>query len=266
MALASSFCSIAFQRQDKWKPNPVVQMPLTAVVDRVAAAGYAGIEIWEPHYGSLNEHGRARARQRMADAGLVVPMLSSYYNFTKSPEHARDSLANGHRVLAEAVELGARNLRLFTGNHRSADASQTQWLRTRDCLRELCDAAASHNIGLCLETHDWNLMDTVPGTLRLLELVDRPNLGLIFQPSTFGNQYRWALEQLAPWTRHVHATNNGLLGQGKMDYEAILSRLLARGVSGYVSVEWMGASPERVCAIDGPWLNRLLTRIGAKAH
>ena len=55
----------------------------------------------------------------------------------------------------------------------------------------------------------------------------------------------------------TYATNGGLLGDGRLAYDVILPQLLERGVSGFVSVEWMGDEPERVCAVGGAWLNRL---------
>lgn len=264
-ALRASMCSIAFQRKDKWKPQPSVEQPLETVIPVVANAGFAGIEVWHPHWESLDQGQQQRALGVLQRHGLLVPMLSAYYNFTKSASHARDSLAKGHRVLAQAQALQAPQIRIFTGNHRSADATPEQWHRTQRCLQELCDHGRDLGIGLCLETHDWNLMDTVPGTLRLLELVDRPNLGLIFQASTFGPaRWRWALQHLAPWVRHVHAPpgSHGLAAD-PYDYTAQLTQLLERGFRGFVSLEYMGSDPHLSMVRDGAWLIRLCRRLSA---
>ncbi|TVR46103.1 MAG: sugar phosphate isomerase/epimerase [Planctomycetota bacterium] len=254
--LQASMCSIGFQREGKWAPSPSVEIPLPEVIRIVAEHGFSGIEIWQPHWECLDTSGRLRALRLLQRHALQVPMLSAYYNFTKSEAHAADSLAKGHQVIAQAAELGAANIRIFTGNHRSADASPEQWQRTRRCLQELCDAAAPLGIGLCLETHDWNLMDTVPGTLRLLELVERPNLGLIFQASTFGpSTWYWALGHLLPWVRHVHAPPKkcGLAGDPH-DFRTQLSTLLDHGFSGFVSLEYMGPDPWLAARSDGQWL------------
>jgi sugar phosphate isomerase/epimerase len=261
--LKASMCSIGFQEKDKWKPNPIVQTPLRTVIDHCARSGIAGVEIWEPHYGSLDEAARTDARAAIARAGLAVPMISSYYNFTKSVEHARESLAKGHAVINEAAELSAHNIRIFTGNHRSADASPEQWHRCVVCLRELADHAAEVGVGLAAETHDWNLMDTVPGCLELVNRVDRPNFGFIYQASTFGlGQWAWAMDQLKPWIRHAHLTNPGFLGDGPYPWPLICQRLADHGIDGFCSIEWFGSRADSKVAIDGPWLQRLLQRIG----
>ncbi|TVR15295.1 MAG: sugar phosphate isomerase/epimerase [Planctomycetota bacterium] len=258
-----SLCSIGFQTADKWSARPSVERPLIEVVDIAAHAGFAGIEVWYPHWSSLNEAERMRTLHRISAHGLSVPMLSAYYNFTKSAAHARNSLAMGHQVIRDAVHLGARNIRIFTGNHRSADASPEQWHRCQRCLQELCDAAAAADIGLCLETHDWNLMDTVEGTERLLGLVDRVNLGLIFQASTFAPQtWHWALRRLAPWVRHVHAPpGKESLSASAYDYHGQLSYLINHGFRGFVSLEYMGKEPFRAINTDGRWLINLCQRL-----
>ena len=258
-----SLCSIGFQTANKWVAHPPIERPLLEVVDIAAREGFAGIEIWYPHWSTLDQAGRARVYERIQARGLAVPMLSAYYNFTKSAQHARNSLALGHQVIADAQQVGAANIRIFTGNHRSADASPEQWQRCRRCLQELCDAASAADIGLCLETHDWNLMDTVEGTERLLELVDRPNLGLIFQASTFGPQsWHWALQRLAPWVRHVHAPpgKEGLHGSA-FDYEGQLRHLIEHGFRGFVSLEYMGQNPQHAINSDGRWLIHLCHRL-----
>lgn len=266
--LRPSMCSIAFQRKDKWKPLPQVEMPLEEIIPLLAEVGFAGVEVWHPHWESLDEAGQQRVCRRLERHHMLVPMLSAYYNFTKSAQHAADSLAKGHRVITQARRLGAGNIRIFTGNHRSADASPEQWQRTRSCLQELCDHAGQHGIGLCLETHDWNLMDTVEGTLRLLNLVDRRNLGLIFQGSTFGpSRWRWALGHLRPWVRHVHAPpgSHGLAAD-PYDYTAQLASLLRGGFAGFVSLEYMGPDPFMSMRRDGSWLISLCRRLSVASH
>lgn len=259
--MQASMCSIGFQQRDKWMPAPVIERPLARVVDIVGRAGFAGVEVWQPHWGMADEGERARVREVLARHRLAVPMLSGYFNFTKSPQHAAISLARGHRIIAQAADLGAERIRLFTGNHRSADASPEQWYRATSCLRELADHGAEAGIGLALETHDWNLVDTVAGCERLLELVDRPNLGLIFQANTFPpTAWSWALERLAPHVVHVHCNPKDPAEPVPWDWFDQLERLAARGFNGFVSLEYFGPRPDFMASAWGPWLQGLCAR------
>ena len=113
-----------------------------------------------------------------------------------------------------------------------------------------------------METHSRNLTDTVTGTLRLIELVGRPNLKVIFQPSTFHPDELVALEALAPHTVHVHATNSrdgkaSTLSEGDMDYRIILGRLRERSFDGFVSVEWFGEDPAGAARREAKFLRSL---------
>lgn len=260
-------CSIAFQGKDKWAAKPVIEMSLDRVIESIVDLGFRGIEVWQPHWEGMHAGQQQRVRDLLQRHQLAVPMLSGYYNFSKSVELARESLAKGHRIIDQAADLGAANIRIFTGNHRSADASQEQWLRVRDCLRELCDHAQALGIGCCLETHDWNLMDTVPGTLRLLELVDRANLGVIFQASTFGpSAWHWALRALKPHVRHVHAPPAAAgLASDRHDFRRQLGDLVEYGFQGFVSLEYMGPEPMLSAVRDGRWLVSCCQQLNATA-
>lgn len=251
-------CSIGFQQKNKWSPNPPIEKATIDVIDCVKNAGFQAIEFWQPHIGSLHAADLSRVIARLQHYAMAVPMLSAYYNFTKSSQHAEASVAKGHTVIEQAKAIGANNIRIFTGNHRSADASPEQWRRCVACLQELADHAAEHGIGLAAETHDWNLMDTLPGCLRLHDLVDRNNFGFIFQASTFGaQQYMWALKHLAPAVRHVHAPPSPTLQTGLYDYRAIFAHLKKTGISCYASLEYFGPEPERAACSDGKWLQHV---------
>jgi sugar phosphate isomerase/epimerase len=143
----------------------------------------------------------------------------------------------------------------------SADATDHQWNLAVSSIQQLADDA--RDLTWALETHPRNLMDTVPATRKLLERIDRANVGLIFQPSTFTPDELQAADALGTAVRHVHATNTNddgkcLLAEGIMDYPAILSRLEALGFDGYVSIEWMGENPREVARREAQYLRKLL--------
>jgi sugar phosphate isomerase/epimerase len=256
----SCFCTIAFQN-DKWGGDRTVETPIDEIWPILADAGYDAIELWWPHVEHLSEHGLIDLGRRLAEAGLAVAMVSPYFDFTSGEGQARQSVQLGRRVLSAARLLGSRGVRVFTGKVGSAEASEEQWDLAVSGIRQLADDA--RDLTWALETHPRNLMDTVPATRKLLERIDRRNVGLIFQPSTFAPDELAAADALGASARHVHATNSNeegkcLLAEGAIDYPAVLGRLEALGFSGYVSVEWMGDDPADIARREAEYLRRLL--------
>jgi sugar phosphate isomerase/epimerase len=256
-----SFCSIGFQK-NKWGKERFVERPIREIIQQVADAGYDGIEIWEPHARGLGDAELQEVRELLDNRGLAVPMLSPYFNFTTSEQTAAKSLEDARAALRLARQLKAAAIRVFTGKTASQDATEEQWTRAANCLRTLADESAADGIRWAAETHSWNLMDTVEGTLRLVNAVNRPNFGIIYQPSTLAPGHVAALEKLAPHIFHVHATNSRnkkgcRLADGELDYREIIGGLKSIGFHNFISVEWMGENPEEKLHTEAPYLRSL---------
>ncbi|MFW5752525.1 MAG: sugar phosphate isomerase/epimerase family protein [Planctomycetota bacterium] len=269
MRIAQS--TIGFQAKHLTASSEPFPTTVSELVPLFVELGWQGIEIWEPHVAELERDELAALGTQIREAGLTVPMLSSYYNFTKSPEHAAESLANGHRVLYEARLLGARSLRIFTGNHRSADASPEQWGRCASCLRELCDSAADDGISLSLHMHDWNLADTVAGTLRLLELVDRDNCRVLSKPAIYHPDHLAVHDALMPHLEAIHLTagrtvdgqnQRCTLAESDLDWEACIGHLHDHGFTGWLILNWMGSDALRYGRDSAVWLRGVLEGLG----
>ncbi len=253
-----SFCTIAFQ-DNKWGPGRVVEKPLRDILPAIAAAGYDAAELWGPHVMDLRETELDDVAALLAEAALAAAMVSPYFDFTTSAETAARSGRDGLRAIEIARRLGAAGIRCFTGRAGSAEASPEQWDRAVGGLRQLADAAGAHGIFLACETHRNNLMDTVDSSVELIERVERPNVGLIFQPGTFQDDYLHAADRLAPLARHVHAGNAGrALADGPMDYREIVAALRRAAFDGCISVEWMGPDPPAAAEREARYLRELL--------
>jgi sugar phosphate isomerase/epimerase len=239
-----SFCTIAFQK-NKWGKEIHAEKPLRDILPLIATAGYDGAELWWGHISELSANELADTARQLRDLQLAVPMISPYFNFTTSDESAAESLVAARQAIAIARQLDARAIRCFTGRTASKDATPEQWARTVRCLQTLADETKADGIRWCFETHDWNLMDTIPSTRRLVESIGRDNVRLILQPSTFHDDWFNATRELAPLARHVHATNiranektSRGLEDGDMDWRQIIASLNAAGYQDYISVEW----------------------------
>ncbi len=258
-----SFCTIAFQ-ENKWGKDRRVERPLGEILPILAEAGYDAAEVWGPHVEGLDPSGLDAVRSQLTQCGPAVSLVSPYFDFTTSEASARRSLELGGRTIDIAAALGARGLRCFTGKTGSDEATAAQWDRAVQGLRTLADAADERSLILALETHSRNLMDTIDSSAELVERIDRRNVGLIYQASTFGAEdYLDALDRLAPHVVHVHATNarqgaRALLESGDLDYARIVDRLKKERFRGFLSVEWLGPDPETVAVGEARYLRRLI--------
>jgi 3-dehydroshikimate dehydratase len=97
-------------------------------------------------------------------------------------------------------------VRVWAGRTGSAEADEEQWQRVIADARELAEAAAGEGIEIAFEYHRNTLTDTRASTARLLEQLDLPNVGTLWQPEPT----RDAAENLAdltdvlPRLRNVH--------------------------------------------------------------
>lgn len=262
-AMRLSVCSIAWRGTSGYNQQAPAT-PFAELLPRIKGWGYDGVELWWPHLEGLNAAGLTGLRDQLRSAGLAVPMISAYYNFTGTPAEAAESLALGHRVLAAAKLLGATGIRIFTGKKRSRGADAGEWRQCCSALRELAiagwdPAAPSGGIAVAAEIHDWNLMDSIEGCERLIQQVDHSGFGFIFHPSLFAPDPVPALHRLRPAVRHVHATNGaGGLADGPIDWKRLVTAFRASDYRGYLSVEWFGAEPDTVAAREAAFLRAAL--------
>jgi sugar phosphate isomerase/epimerase len=256
VTIKTCFCTIGCQK-NKWGKDRVIERPLDGIIPLIAAAGYDGVEIWEPHLAGLDDAGLDRLRDRLDADGLRVAMISPYFNFTSSAEHAANSVRQGLQVLEAARRLRARAIRCFTGKTASRDATDEQWQWAAASLQTLADASAPDGILWALETHSWNLMDSVEGTERLLKLTDRPNVRIILQPSTFQDDYLPACRALAAHACHVHGAD---YCAETIDWKQVIALLKQTGFDGYIAVEWMKDDPDTALTREAACLRRLLAR------
>jgi D-psicose/D-tagatose/L-ribulose 3-epimerase len=96
--------------------------------------------------------------------------------------------------------------------------SETFFIRTAEEAKELCERVGHPRIGVTIDTFHANIEERgIPD----------------------------AIELLGPYLKHIHASENdrGVLGQGHVDFRAIISALGKISYDGYLMVEGFGFSP-----------------------
>lgn len=239
---------------------------------------FQGIELWGIHARNAARPPRCvKARygeEWLAGHGLSVPMLSDYLpvegvSVAETAQEAAD-------LCRLARHWGASKIRTFAGGRASAgmDGEERRGIASR--LSEICRIAGDHGLRLLVETHPNTLADTLASTLRLIEEVNHPALGINFDTLHVwegGDDPVEAHAALLPHIAHYHLKNvraredlavfapanvyaaagrrEGMtpLFGGIVDYEAFLAGLRSRP-DAEASLEWFGPDGFDVVARD----------------
>jgi sugar phosphate isomerase/epimerase len=205
----------------------------------IVAAGYSHVELlavpgWTEHVSfdrPLELHG----------FDLTPVSLSAHSDLT-----TRAGLEHGIRAVGWAAENGIPILNTAIGGHASIDEDESAFLAN---IGELADAAEAAGVVLTLEIHG-ELMASGARTLGLLERIGRDSVKVNYDT---GNVWHYAgvravddLPLIVEHVAHVHLkdTRGGVgvwdfppLGEGDVDFAAILAILRAAGYAGPLSVE-----------------------------
>lgn len=244
----------------------------------IAGLGFDGLEVGLDAIGPEFSEGRAQELQReLADAGVPCVAVRG----GGSLAHPRLRAASNKHLeqtirLASWLGAGVANTGLTTPAHdpqgpgahnwgestsqgSSRTATEAEYEYTAAALRTAGDMAAGLGIDVSIEVHQHSIVDNSWAALHLLELVDRPNVGI--NPD-LGNIY-WTYDEpeeaaekaivaLAPRAKYWHCKNllrlnipqlrysvmqRVALPDGDIDYRFAISAMHAAGYQGYLAVE-----------------------------
>lgn len=235
-----------------------------------AAVGFDAIELMgrDPHFGPETTPAEAcELRARLEEVGLDVSCVASYTGgyLDKNPDECEAELNTLERFCELATEVGCHRVRHGPGGPPEHRATDDDYDEAVDWMRKACDVAAQHDVELLVEIHSQTIVESADAARRLLECVDRDNLGVIHDA---GNMYisrkdfGWSsVEILDEHLQHVHVkdelrvadeargtfeleTSAGterfqprLLGDGAADHGPLFSALAETDYDGYVTVE-----------------------------
>jgi len=181
-----------------------------------------------------------------AASGVRIWAVSGgWCDFFHAPPTVEETFRSVDRQVAIASRLGVSLLRLFFGR-LTADAYSAAYRdRAVANLQRLANAHPA--MSLVFENHDGASLR--PDICRdILARVDRPNVGMNFDPINFervGVSSQDALAVVRPFVRHVHL--KGLergeyceFGVGDVDLDPVLRSLTSSGYEGSFSVEYEG--------------------------
>jgi sugar phosphate isomerase/epimerase len=160
-----------------------LQLEFGPAVRAIKAAGYGGIGIW---YDSLYKYGYERGKQELLESGLVncVACFIGFFNQTNEADYRR-ARDEDIRKIREAADLGARSVLAVSGPRGGMRQEEADRQVVR-ALNELGPIAGEVGVKIALESihpmyqDEWTFITTLKQALRIVEEVDHPAVGLMF--------------------------------------------------------------------------------------
>lgn len=246
-----------------------------SVIERAAAAGYRGVEIWgkEPHVGDGSVERCESIQSHAAARDVPVAVYGSYLRIGTDEFDERLT-----HELDIAEHLDAESIRVWAGTTDYEDRKPEEWEAAVADLRELTSAAADRGIAVTVEKHSGSLTNSTTGARRLIEAVDDEKCGLNWQPS-FSQSAADVLadaRSLAPLSNNVHVqavprpgtADRCLLAEAHFDVPAILSVFEEDGFDGWINVEFVTSTIDYETAItrDAEYLRSILEGCPRSTH
>lgn len=244
---------------------------LNDAIETAAEIGYKGVEIMarSPHLPADTNRERAEEIRELVDClSVEIPCLATYTGgyARKSEAECKSELEDFERFLELSEPLKVDLLRHGAGRPSVREASDEDFERAAEWLRRAADLADTYDRTIGLEIHSHRLTETVESTVRLLERIDRDNVGVIHDAGNMfiaDDEYgRSSVERLGDRLLHVHLkdlariddssradafeleTKRGgevfrreLLGDGEVDHGPLFEALADHGYEGYATVE-----------------------------
>lgn len=238
---------------------------------RVAAdVGYDGVELMcrDPHLGIETADEEARdLREHVADLGLEIPCLATYtgHYVGKSENEKKQQLRKLERFCELADILDVDLIRHGPGGPGAFEADRTHYEEGARWMRRAADLAAEYEKELGVEIHSATIVESADDAVRLLDMIDRENVGVIHDASNMfisrADHGRSSVDVLSDRLRHVHVKDErrvagdgeghfsvrttageewfepALLGDGDTQHASLFEALADSGYGGFVTDE-----------------------------
>lgn len=247
------------------------KLPLPEVIKLASEIGYEAVELMgrDPHLSVDTTPQKAKELHSMIQGeGLATSCLATYTGgySSKTDAECQQTFDEFKRFVELATILDCKLVRHAPGGPREGEADESNYQRAAEWMQKAADFAAPAGVKVVMEIHDGGLIESAYGAKRLLDLIDRPNAGVIHDA---GNMYiskadfgEESVEVLGDKLFHVHVKDelrvadlsdpssfrvreeffaHRLLGEGGADHLPLFKALVKKGYDGYLSAECHGA-------------------------
>jgi sugar phosphate isomerase/epimerase len=248
--------------------NAYLKYSFAEAVRRLAAIGYAGVEIMAdvPHAwpAFLLEEQKQAIRDALAAHRLAISNVNGFMmnavsdarqrywhpSWIEPDRHYRQvRIDHTRRALTLARELGAPCLTTEPGGPVEPGGSWSAALRLFvEGLKPVAEHAEKEGVLLLIEPEPGLLVETADQFLELMQHLDSPALGLNFDIGHFycvGDEPAPTVHRLAKYIRHFHLEDIAATrvhhhlvpGDGAIDFAATLRAVRDIGYQGWVTIE-----------------------------
>jgi L-ribulose-5-phosphate 3-epimerase len=209
---------------------------------------------------------KTAAALSMELAGLT-PYMSDFNSL--DPELRRHDYQRMLACITTAAALNAPHIRVYAGSYKPGESDRDEkWAWLVDSLQRLGDHAYAAGVQLCVENHFNTMTVSAAETAALMQAVDHPGVRILYDQAnlafTHNEPYQEAIPLQQAWIAHVHvkdlvfidpdkpfsadavsrvkaedrAVRSRLVGEGVLDWPAILAVLKSTGYDGFLSLEY----------------------------
>jgi len=236
-------------------------LSLAEHLDQAVAHGFDFVEL---HRATLPRDTPVRVVREMLEArGLRLSQLTIGPDFTHpSVDQRSREVKAACDAVDDAQALGAGNVRLVPGKAHVATSTEDGLSWAATSLTAVAEYGRQRGVQVNLENHFrdrcWDVDDRDFATdsalwLRLVEQVVHAGVRVNFdtgQPMAVRTEPVSLLDAVLPYVGYVHAGDrrfgeraHSTIGEGDVDFEAIVRRLSAHGYDGFIALE--DSSPDQ---------------------
>lgn len=178
-------------------------LPWEQVLDMAACCGLEGIEWGGDVHVPCGEIELAReVGQKTRARGLQVACYGSYCRM-EDGESSDDAL---EMLVRTAHALGAPLIRVWAGRRASRDADSAYRGMICENTKRLARVARRYGIEIAFEYHGGTLTDDAVSARKLLQAINRPDVGCLWQPPVGmdAEECCGAIRSAAEYVRNVH--------------------------------------------------------------
>ena len=258
----------AMARRLAFSTNAYLKFSFSEAVRRLAAIGYAAIEIMAdvPHAwpACLLEEQKQAIRQILSDQRLAISNINAFMmnaisdarqrywhpSWIEPDRHYRQiRIDHTRRSLTLARELGAPCITTEPGGPVDPGSSWAKALQLFvEGLRPVAEHAEEEGVLLLIEPEPGLLIETADQFLELMQYIDSPAVGLNFDIGhsyCVGDEPAPTIQRLAPYIRHFHLEDIAatrvhhhlIPGDGAIDFASTFQAITQIGYQGWITIE-----------------------------
>ena len=254
-----AFTTILVAPRFGWQsvPDRAVRLQLYEDAKRI---GFDGLE-WSPRwcdFHALSDDDVLRLGDEVRRGGLCVSAINLNRFILTRCEEAAEHRARLERAVQAADLLGADAVIISLSLPQPPSAArpmltghtipEAEFQETAKLLQRAARQAGERDLRLILELHDDGLLDTPELCLRMLSVIDEPNvalnpdLGNLVRQEHSEVDWRDTLHRLAPHTGywHIKSYDRGQpvpIWKGDIDYAEAIATMQQHGYDGWISIE-----------------------------